>query len=320
MKKAVCITVSIFLLLFATAYTASAVSSGSQGDPLVTLGYLTDVFAPKILSDVKTSINSSVATIKSDIDKKLADFENNYLKNLSSGNVVDDMSEKVLQNIQGTVSIADFKVVKLEKGQVMAAGPGCRFILRVGTVSALTSSYEPLINLTNATELAKGKNLVANNLYITTSDALSGIVATSDTAYALVAGQTVAGGYKGPDLMMQLNNKSMVAGYTETILDVAPLVENGRTLVPVRAPVEAMGGSVLWNQEEMKATLTLGSNTVEIWVGRDYLLRNGERVTLDVPAKAIGGRTLLPLRAAFENLGCRVEYNSDFNKIFVYKK
>jgi len=86
-------------------------------------------------------------------------------------------------------------------------------------------------------------------------------------------------------------------------IDAAPLIKDGRTLLPIRALIEALGGSVQWNASTKTATVMLGSRTVALTIGSEKALVNGSPVALDVPLMIVGGRTFLPLRAVAENLG-----------------
>lgn len=53
-------------------------------------------------------------------------------------------------------------------------------------------------------------------------------------------------------LTMQVGNPIMTVNGTESEIDpgrgTAPIIQNGRTLVPIRAIIEAMGGSVNWGR------------------------------------------------------------------------
>ncbi|MBE6623272.1 MAG: copper amine oxidase N-terminal domain-containing protein [Ruminococcaceae bacterium] len=51
------------------------------------------------------------------------------------------------------------------------------------------------------------------------------------------------------------NIEIYVDGVAVQNMDVKPFIENGRTLVPVRAVAEAMGAEVLWNQETQTVSL-----------------------------------------------------------------
>lgn len=53
-------------------------------------------------------------------------------------------------------------------------------------------------------------------------------------------------------LTMQIGNSVMTVNGEEKNIDdngTVPVVENGRTLVPIRAIIEAMGGDVKWDGE-----------------------------------------------------------------------
>ncbi len=86
-------------------------------------------------------------------------------------------------------------------------------------------------------------------------------------------------------------------------LDDAPFIKDGRTLLPIRALIEVLGGSVEWNATTKTATVMLGSRTVALTIGSKTALVNGKPVALDVAPMIVKGRTFLPLRAVGENVG-----------------
>ncbi len=91
--------------------------------------------------------------------------------------------------------------------------------------------------------------------------------------------------------------------------DVPPTIEDGRTLVPLRAIFEAMGAEVSWDQNTRTATAIKGDTTVVLQIGSTTPTINGQVKTLDVPAKIVNGRTLAPLRFVGEAFGGTVEWN-----------
>jgi hypothetical protein len=86
-------------------------------------------------------------------------------------------------------------------------------------------------------------------------------------------------------------------------LDAAPFIKDGRTLIPIRALIETLGGSVEWNASTRTATVMLGSRTVALTIGSTTALVGGKPITLDVAPMIVKGRTFLPLRAVAENVG-----------------
>ena len=99
--------------------------------------------------------------------------------------------------------------------------------------------------------------------------------------------------------------------------DVQPTIENGRTLVPLRAIFEAMGANVDWNQSTQRATATKGGTTVNLRIGSLTPTINGQVKPLDVPAKIVNGRTLAPLRFVGEAFGSTVGWNPVTQKITI---
>ncbi|MEW6226593.1 MAG: stalk domain-containing protein [Bacillota bacterium] len=92
--------------------------------------------------------------------------------------------------------------------------------------------------------------------------------------------------------------------------DVPPVIEQGRTLVPMRAIFEALGAEVGWDGTTRTVTAARGQTTVRLTIGVKTAHKNGAPVTLDAPAKVVNGRTLVPLRFVSEALGCSVQWDA----------
>jgi uncharacterized protein YkwD len=103
--------------------------------------------------------------------------------------------------------------------------------------------------------------------------------------------------------------KVIVNGNTLS-LDVAPAIENNRILLPMRAISEAMGATVNYIPETKQVDIYRGSDRMHIYLNRADALVNGSVVTMDVAARAVKGRTLLPLRFVGESLGATVNWNN----------
>jgi putative sterol carrier protein len=99
-------------------------------------------------------------------------------------------------------------------------------------------------------------------------------------------------------------------------LNVQPVLENGRTLVPMRAIFEALGASVEWDEQTKTVTAKKFTTEIKISIG-GKALKNSEEVTLDVPAKIVDGKTLVPLRFVGEALGAQVEWDSNTKTISI---
>jgi len=122
-------------------------------------------------------------------------------------------------------------------------------------------------------------------------------------------------------MLMALNAPGMnVFGNLQEIdpgRDTTPLLRKDRTMVPIRAIVEAMGGSAGWEESNRQITLQYRQNTVFMWVDSYNITVNGVQKTMDVAPTIINGRTMVPLRFAAENLGCEVEWLGDTQQIVI---
>ena len=93
-------------------------------------------------------------------------------------------------------------------------------------------------------------------------------------------------------------------------LDVDPVLQEGRILVPVRPIFEALGATVHWD-ETARTVMGLREETVVILtIGEKNALVDGETVALDVPGQIVRGRTLIPLRFVSEAMGAWVNWDS----------
>ncbi|PKM77957.1 MAG: hypothetical protein CVU90_04385 [Firmicutes bacterium HGW-Firmicutes-15] len=93
--------------------------------------------------------------------------------------------------------------------------------------------------------------------------------------------------------------------------EVPPLIENNRTLVPLRAIFEAMGATVKWDQETQTATATRGNTTVVLPLNSIQPTVNGVIYPLDVPARIVNQRTVAPLRFIGQAFGGYVAWDEE---------
>lgn len=99
--------------------------------------------------------------------------------------------------------------------------------------------------------------------------------------------------------------------------DVQPALINDRTMVPVRAIFEALGATVEWQDDTETVVSNMGDTTVSLKINDNAIVKNGERIELDVPAQLIGDRTLVPVRAISEAYGCNVDWNDAKNTVVI---
>lgn len=108
---------------------------------------------------------------------------------------------------------------------------------------------------------------------------------------------------------LMLDTNSAYAKDELTEIDVAPVVINNRTLVPVRFISENFGADVSWDQQTQTVTVK-GDKTLEFTLNNPEMTVDGNAEPLDCAATVIDNRTLLPLRALVEALGKNVFWDA----------
>ena len=124
-------------------------------------------------------------------------------------------------------------------------------------------------------------------------------------------------------LTMQINNPIMTVNGIEKEIDegrgTTPIIINNRTLVPIRAIIEEMGGYVSWEQNTQKISLSLSDKTIALTIDSTTAYVNNEAKILDTSPAIINERTMLPIRFISENLGYSVDWDGAQQLIIISK-
>ena len=181
MKRKWKIAAAVVCALFLVTVAYAAVSgAGGQNDPLVTLSYLTNVFAPKV----------------EDLAKKVVG-ERQEQNEIELNDAIDYWDEQVQQaideaGVSGSGGVT-YHEVTLEAGEILVMREGCEVILRSGAVK--WNGDTALMDMTAGSDLASGKALSANHLYMSTGDGALSVVGgqTTTTQPAKTTGTVTAG-------------------------------------------------------------------------------------------------------------------------------
>jgi len=99
--------------------------------------------------------------------------------------------------------------------------------------------------------------------------------------------------------------------------DQPPVSVDERTLVPIRAVMEKMGGTVNWLPETNTTEIKFDGNRMQLVLDSTTAFYNGEAYKLDVPPQAINNRTLMPLRFVSEKFGFDVEWEAETRTVVI---
>lgn len=119
--------------------------------------------------------------------------------------------------------------------------------------------------------------------------------------------------YTKSTIELKINDPYMIVNGISYPIDgdrgTAPVIVNNRTLLPIRAVIESLGGKVTWNDSVRGIYIELGNKNVYLTLDSTLSYVNGEAKYLDVAPTAINGRTMVPVKFVMDNLGASVIWN-----------
>ena len=125
-------------------------------------------------------------------------------------------------------------------------------------------------------------------------------------------------------IILQLENPNLNMNGILSEIDpgrgTVPIIISGRTMVPIRAVVEAMGGEIDWEGSSQKITINARGNKIEVWIDKLDIYVNGVKGQMDVVPTIRDGRTYVPVRFIAENLNSKVDWiNSTREAVIVFE-
>jgi hypothetical protein len=111
-------------------------------------------------------------------------------------------------------------------------------------------------------------------------------------------------------IKLAIDSKTYYVGGEERQSDVAPFLENGHTLVPVRLISEVLGAKVDWNGNSQTVTIALNGKTIEIVIGQPLPNNLGTAILRD-------SRTFVPIEYIAEAFGSEVNWDQETRTITI---
>lgn len=103
-------------------------------------------------------------------------------------------------------------------------------------------------------------------------------------------------------IILQIGSTAVLVDDQAIINDVAPVIHNDRTLVPIRVITEALGGQIAWNEAAKEVALTVNGKEIKMTIGK-VLEKYG------VAPVIIGDRTFVPVRFVADELGAVITWD-----------
>ena len=129
--------------------------------------------------------------------------------------------------------------------------------------------------------------------------------------------------YPRDAILLTIGDPNLVIGGQAQPIDeqgTAPQIQGDRTLLPLRAVVEAMGGKVGWVDATRSVSLSLEGKEILMTIGSRTVTVDGREEQLDVAPILSGGRTMLPIRYVAESFGYQVDWEADTQRVILTPK
>ena len=104
----------------------------------------------------------------------------------------------------------------------------------------------------------------------------------------------------------------------ELIFDQPPLKYGSMPLLPLRVVFEALGAEVSWDDSTQTVTIVNDNICITIEIGSEFMIKNGEKIKLNIPARIIGGRTLIPYDVIAECFDVKFAWEYPIKKIEIF--
>ncbi|MCM3733442.1 stalk domain-containing protein [Fictibacillus nanhaiensis] len=119
-----------------------------------------------------------------------------------------------------------------------------------------------------------------------------------------------------PDVTNNYKNSIFVNGIYQTF-EQDPVIIKGRTLVHVRGVFDDLGAEVSWDNKTRSVIIKKGNDVIKLMVDSNKVYKNGKLLQIDVSAKIINDRTMIPLRFISESFGATVEWEPVTRNAFI---
>ena len=163
--RVVLIAAAVLLVLAVAVFAAGeAAVPGSEGDPLVTLSYINEVFTGYVKELFHRELTEKAETMTDSLEGRIAALE------------------EAAAAAESREAGRTFEAVTLAEGKKLSCQPGAEVMLRSGSAKAGSAV---LVDTGSAAALESGADLEVNHLYLVTEE---GTISAAGTAELLLRG------------------------------------------------------------------------------------------------------------------------------------
>jgi hypothetical protein len=183
----------------------------------------------------------------------------------------------------------------------------------VGPWTKVTAS--PAVTTANTAFTATLTGLSAGQLYyVRAANTVAGV---DNFGSVLTFTTTAAGAAAKKVIVLTVGTNVVTVDGKATSVDAAPEIVNSLTFVPIRFIAETFGATVEWLPESRGITITLGTTTIGLQIGKATVVINGNTIALEAAPYIKNSRTMVPLRVISESFGADVVWDSTAHTITI---
>ncbi len=101
---------------------------------------------------------------------------------------------------------------------------------------------------------------------------------------------------------------SLVVDGRPLALETLPITQNDHLLVPLRAVLESLHASVIWDPTNQEIHVSKGVNQVSLTIGGSIASFNGKGIEMGAPVQMVDGKVMVPLRFLSEAFGMTINW------------
>ena len=121
-------------------------------------------------------------------------------------------------------------------------------------------------------------------------------------------------------IILKIDSNEAKAFNQSVTIDAAPIVRNGRTMLPARFIAENLGETVSWDADTQTVTIGSGMHPLCITIGAPEAKVGPYPLKLDAPAFVENNRTYTPVRVIAEKLGANVFWDQETQTVKILRK
>ncbi len=255
-----------------------------------------------------------------------------YFKGVAEGKTTIQINEVLLKDAKGKDIPVEANNLNIEV--VNPVPPSLTVNIPAG--ETVDSSYyyfsgktdpDATVTVNGKAVTVKGDGSFTGSLYLKDGSNMITVVATNKYDLSKTVTKTVTLS-TATVITLQPDNPMMSVNGVQQEIDpgrgTKPLIISswGRTVVPIRAIVETLGGTIGWESATRKVTINLKGTVIELWIDNPKAKVNGTEVWIDegnhnVKPIIRNDRTMLPLRFVTESLGAEVGWEDTTKTITI---